>query len=644
MLFFKQFKAITNYIKENFQNVNTPSDTIVTFSLPDGEPAVARYNNTGFEEEYGMAYGSVFIEYGDYKTECSTYTQAEETLENLVRDYGNLADYADDPTEAHFIQEADADSIASDVVRFLYDQFPEANFIGEGSLGDKMVLKFDFGKADKEAMRKELAERYGNRVSFGHGNTEYAPEIKFGAIIVNPPANTITEGVESMEQYVTIDNFPEWAVEPMVNGTWGDWITYYGEKQAKEDFAMIDKFMKENGLCDIIPPANEEYDAGRNEFNSRPAFGDATSTITVTGVKGDWKSLVDKYDLNDEADDTTELTEDAVTGVISDMGLTVEKKWYDGNKGRPVFDCKKPDGTKISIWVEPPYEAKVWLTEKSSRDNGLIEDITTVKDLEDAINSFADVERAVADDIDTAMMDHYDMMNGDIGDFEADQTNKSPVVEATTEEIVNAPEDVIELPADMSASDPLVEYLKALEPFGGWDPAELQLWAKDNRDSIYNNYNELHDLKAAVEKCLEDEKDRFYQNFKYESVNGARMKVFAESVRKLCGNAGQTALGEAVIKLASAINESAECTGDCVQLDDEPNFDVTIAVDTLDPNPAHYQVEGYDANDALEKVAEDLKAKGHLGYFEDNPTYPEDYFEVAGTFIPSWLVNIEKIA
>ena len=469
MLFFKQFKAIANYIKENFQNVNTPSDTIVTFSLPDGEPAVVRYNNTGVVEEYGMAYGSVFIEYGDYKTECSDYTQTEETLENLKLEYGDLADYADDPTESHFIQEADADSIASDVVRFLYDQFPEANFIGDGSLGDKMVLKFDFGKADKEAMRKELAERYGNRVSFGHGNTEYAPEIKFDAIIVNPPEKTITEGVESMEQHVTIDNFPEWAVEPMVNDTWGDWITYYGEKQAKEDFAMIDKFMKENGLCDIIPPASEEYDAGRNEFNSRPAFGDATSTITVTGVKGDWKSLVDKYGLNDEED----------------------------------------------------YDA----------------------------------ERAVADDIDTAMMDHYDMMNGDIGDFEADQTNKSPVVEATTEEIVNAPEDVIELQEDFSASDPLVEYLKALEPFGGWDPAELQLWAKDNRESIYNNYNELHDLKAAVEKCLDDEKDSFYQNFKYESVNGARMKVFAEAVRKLCGNAGQKALGEAVIKLANAINK-----------------------------------------------------------------------------------------
>ena len=202
MLFFKQFKALANYIKENFQDVNTPSDTIVTFSLPDGEPAVVRYNNTGVVEEYGMAYGSVFIEYGEYKTECSDYTQAEETLENLKLDSGNPADDADDPTEAHFIQEADADSLASDVVRFMYDRFPEANFIDEGYLGEKMVLKFEFGKADKEAMRKELAERYGNRVSFGHGNTEYAPEIKFGAIIVNPPEKTITEGAESMDQFV----------------------------------------------------------------------------------------------------------------------------------------------------------------------------------------------------------------------------------------------------------------------------------------------------------------------------------------------------------------------------------------------------------------------------------------------------------
>ena len=233
----------------------------------------------------------------------------------------------------------------------------------------------------------------------------------------------------------------------------------------------------------------------------------------------------------------------------------------------------------------------------------------------------------------------------DIGDFESVNDAKRPVMEAT-EEIINKPDDVIEIdPTAMTSnSDPLVEYLKGLESFNGWDPTDIQMWARDNHDSIQEYYNQCKNLDQAIQMCLDDEKDKFYQDFnKYESVRGTNQKVFCESVTKLCENAGHPEIGEAVVKLMEAI-EAAECTGDCVQLDEEPNYDVTIAVDTMDPNPAHYRVAGYDAMDALEKVANDLKAKGHVGYFEDNPTYEEDYYEVAGTFIPSWLVNIEKIA
>ena len=259
-----------------------------------------------------------------------------------------------------------------------------------------------------------------------------------------------------------------------------------------------------------------------------------------------------------------------------------------------------------------------------------------------------DIEQSVGRSIDTAMMDHYDMMNGDIGDFESVKDTKTPVMEAemTTEEIINKPDDVIEIdPTAMTSnSDPLVEYLKGLESFNGWDPTDIQMWARDNHDAIQEYYNQCKNLDQAIQMCLDDEKDKFYQDFnKYESVRGTNQKVFCESVTKLCEKAGHPEIGEAVVKLMEAI-EAAECNGDCVQLDEEPNFDVTIAVDTLDPNPAHYRVAGYDAMDALEKVANDLKAKGHVGYFEDNPTYEEDYYEVAGTFIPSWLVNIEKIA
>lgn len=350
----------------------------------------------------------------------------------------------------------------------------------------------------------------------------------------NTDKQTITESVN--DDIVLVENFPVWALEPMVNGTWGDWVTYYGEKLARDDFKKIDSFMTSKGLCDIIPPSDDEYQNTYREFDTCPAFGEATSTVTAYGRKGTWSSLVDEYDLAEEESD-------------------------------PEID------------------------------------LNSVKD------------------------------------------TKAPVME-TTEEIINAPDDVIEIdPAAMTSdSDPLVEYLKGLESFNGWDPADIQIWARDNHDAIQEYYNQCKSLDQAIQMCIDAEKDKFYQEFnKYESVRGANQKVFCEAVTKLCEKAGHPELGAAVVKLMEAI-ESTECTGDCVQLGDAPNFDVTIAVDTMDPNPAHYQVEGYDANDALEKVAEDLKAKGHLGYFEENPTYPEDYFEVAGTFIPSWLVNIEKIA
>lgn len=249
------------------------------------------------------------------------------------------------------------------------------------------------------------------------------------------------------------------------------------------------------------------------------------------------------------------------------------------------------------------------------------------------------------------LVDEYDLAEEEYDpeiDVNSVKDTKTPVMEAemTTEEIINKPDDVIEIdPTAMTSnSDPLFEYLKGLESFNGWDPTDIQMWARDNHDAIQEYYNQCKNLDQAIQMCLDAEKDNFYQDFnKFESVKNIRQKVFCESVTKLCNTAGHPEIGTAVVKLAAAL-EAAECTSDCVQLDDEPNFDVTIAVDTLDPNPAHYRVAGYDAWDALEKVAKDLKAKGQVGYFEDNPTYEEDYYEVAGMFIPSWLVNIEKIA
>lgn len=115
------------------------------------------------------------------------------------------------------------------------------------------------------------------------------------------------------------------------------------------------------------------------------------------------------------------LTEESVVEMLGELNLNVENKWFDGNKSRIVFDVKSHDGETICVWVEPPYEAKLWFKDRSNRNNGLIEDITNISTLKEELYAMVnepDPEISLGNSIDTAMMDHYDMMNGDIGDID----------------------------------------------------------------------------------------------------------------------------------------------------------------------------------------------------------------------------------
>ena len=115
------------------------------------------------------------------------------------------------------------------------------------------------------------------------------------------------------------------------------------------------------------------------------------------------------------------MTEEDILNMLRELNLTVENKWFDGNESRIVFDVKSHDGETICVWVEPPYEAKLWFKDRSNRNNGLIEDITDIstlkEDLYDMVNE-EDPEISLGRSIDHDMMDHYDMMNGDIGDID----------------------------------------------------------------------------------------------------------------------------------------------------------------------------------------------------------------------------------
>lgn len=99
---------------------------------------------------------------------------------------------------------------------------------------------------------------------------------------------------------------------------------------------------------------------------------------------------------SEDADDVTyELTEDAVTGLIKELGLEIVNTWYDGNKDRIVYDCKDmgdENGETVCVWVEPPYEARVWLKDVNPRVNQLVEGLETLDALKAALVDIFKIE------------------------------------------------------------------------------------------------------------------------------------------------------------------------------------------------------------------------------------------------------------
>jgi hypothetical protein len=240
-----------------------------------------------------------------------------------------------------------------------------------------------------------------------------------------------------------------------------------------------------------------------------------------------------------------ELTEDGVQHTIDSLGLQVINKWYDGNKSRPVFDCKTADGRILCVWNEPPYEVKLWFKDADPRDNGLVEDIDTLDDLKANLSRLAgvqindtskedsmldpvdedDVERSVANSIDTAMMDHYDMMNGDIGDFESVEFYKD--IKAVCD-IAGKPalaEAVIKL---HKAYHPVLEAAEAkphvipkeiaiavnnaqAEDYG-WRPETTEHafegtwdWLEDHADTVLDAWNATNDPREVIKAVEGDE-------------------------------------------------------------------------------------------------------------------------------------------
>lgn len=441
MFYFKQFKPLMSAIMDIDPDAQLITDTIIKFTVPGGTAAVAQYVHHDFDEE-GDSAGSVVLMYDGNKTEFDSLRYAEDGIEGLVRQYEaksaqtepvGTVEPEDDPELD--IATASVDELSSDLVKYLYDNFEEASYIGEKELADgSLALRIDWGKPEiKKAAANALKDKYGDRIAFINTRAEYAPELDSSGILVYPPKSLQEAADGPADQFELVEDFPIWAIEPMVYDEWGSFLQYNGEELAKQDFYDVDNFMKSNGYCGIHAPSDELYEKTYSGFTSRPAFGKGTSTCSVYAVKGEWNPLVQRFGLEtggavNEADEgnMNEMTEDGVRRTIESLGLEITNKWYDGNRSRPVFDCKAPDGRVVCVWNEPPYEARVWVKDANPRDNGLVEDIVSLADLKTQLGKIAgvdtdglDAEQSYGNYIDTAMMDHYDMMNGDIGDFES---------------------------------------------------------------------------------------------------------------------------------------------------------------------------------------------------------------------------------
>lgn len=137
----------------------------------------------------------------------------------------------------------------------------------------------------------------------------------------------------------------------------------------------------------------ESYDI-LNSLSS--SFVDSQKNKGINKVCKITTKYLTKPKKSEDADDVTyELTEDAVTGIIKELGLEIVNTWYDGNKDRIVYDCKDKgdeNGETVCVWVEPPYEARVWLKDANPRVNQLVEGLETLDALKAALVDIFKIE------------------------------------------------------------------------------------------------------------------------------------------------------------------------------------------------------------------------------------------------------------
>ena len=97
----------------------------------------------------------------------------------------------------------------------------------------------------------------------------------------------------------------------------------------------------------------------------------------------DWVELCQESKKSETAGNEGINTDD-VKSIIRDLGLEIINTWYDGDRSRTVYDVRNRGdeyGEVACVWVESPYEARIWLRDANPCINRFVEGITDAVDL-----------------------------------------------------------------------------------------------------------------------------------------------------------------------------------------------------------------------------------------------------------------------
>lgn len=135
------------------------------------------------------------------------YKEAKKKLAELRKNHSTQVDYIDslfnyikDYEKEHNITESEDSDLGFDVIQFMYNNYPDAAYIGDGKLSDDRECIY-FDRFPEEAI-DSLFKEFGNKVTVREAHSEYAPEIKKTIVVLNPSGLEESDKLNELDTWV----------------------------------------------------------------------------------------------------------------------------------------------------------------------------------------------------------------------------------------------------------------------------------------------------------------------------------------------------------------------------------------------------------------------------------------------------------